>query len=195
VALARSGHRAAFESLYRRHAGFALNLAVRLQGSAQDVEDLVHDAFMRAHSGLGDLKDAGAFRSWLGSIVVRQVRNRLRRERWVRALGWVGKNQATDLDALAAPGADPEMRAQIAQAYALLATMPADLRIAWTLRYVERHRLEDVARMTECSLATTKRRIARAQRFLQQHFVSEADSPSDLDAADADFEVEASGDR
>ncbi len=28
----------AFELLYRRHAGFALNLAVRIQGSANDAE-------------------------------------------------------------------------------------------------------------------------------------------------------------
>jgi RNA polymerase sigma-70 factor (ECF subfamily) len=60
----------------------------------------------------------------------------------------------------------------LAQVYALLCTMPADDRIAWTLRYVERHRLEAVAELTACSLATAKRRIQRAQAFLSEHFVS-----------------------
>ena len=49
---------------------------------------------------------------------------------------------------------------------------PADDRIAWTLRYVERHRLESVAEHVGCSLATAKRLIARAQAFLEEHFVS-----------------------
>jgi RNA polymerase sigma-70 factor (ECF subfamily) len=59
--------------------------------------------------------------------------------------------------------------------YALLQTMPADDRIAWTLRHVERHRLEAVAELSECSLATAKRRISRAQRFLRDHFVQAFD--------------------
>src|ERR1051326_3680486 len=87
VALAACDQMAAFETLYRRHAPFALNLAVRLQGNAADVEDIVHDAFLRAHARLADLRDPSAFRAWLGSIVVRLVRSRLRRRRLMRALG------------------------------------------------------------------------------------------------------------
>src|SRR6185295_17551927 len=63
----------AFELLYRRHAGFALNLAVRIQGSANDAEDIVHDAFLKASERLSELREASAFRAWLGSIVVRLV--------------------------------------------------------------------------------------------------------------------------
>ena len=39
-------------------------------------------------------------------------------------------------------------------------------------RHVERHRLEAVAGLVGCSLATAKRRIGRAQAFLNEHFVS-----------------------
>jgi RNA polymerase sigma-70 factor (ECF subfamily) len=161
----------AFEALYRRHAATALNLAVRIQGSTSDVEDIVHDAFVRAHQRMEELREPAAFRSWLGSIVVRLVRTRLRRRRLVAMLGLVTP-EPVDLDAVAAPDADPEVRALLAQVYALLQTLPADERIAWTLRHVERHRLEAVAALTGCSLATAKRRIGRAQAFLQEHFVS-----------------------
>ena len=171
VALAREHHGVAFEALYRRHAGFALNLAVRIQGSATDVEDVVHDAFLRAQHRLGELREASSFRSWLGAIVVRLVRTRLRRGRLLGILG-LSHADPVDLDAVASNDAGPEVRAQIAQIYALLRTMPADERIAWTLRYVEKHRLEAVAELTGCSLATAKRRIQRAQRFLNDHFVA-----------------------
>jgi RNA polymerase sigma-70 factor (ECF subfamily) len=84
----------------------------------------------------------------------------------------VNTGEPVDLDAIASSSAGPEARAMLAQVYALLCTMPANDRIAWTLRYVERHRLEAVAELTNCSLATAKRRIARAQHFLSDHFVS-----------------------
>lgn len=171
VSRARGADAPAFESLYRRHAAFAFNLAVRIQGSSADVEDVVHDAFLKAQERLVDLRDSAAFRPWLGSIVVSLVRTRLRRRRLLGTLGLTSPDPV-DIDSIAAVDADPEARALLAQVYALLQTLAADDRIAWTLRYVERHRLETVAVMMDCSLATAKRRIARAQRFLNEHFVA-----------------------
>ncbi len=165
VALTRAGDRGAFEALYRRHAAFALNLAVRIQGRLGDAEDVVHDAFLRAHNLLDRLRDDAAFRGWLGSIVVSLVRTRLRRARLLGTLG-LASAEPIDLDALAADSAGPDTRALLAQVYGVLRRMPVDHRIAWTLRYVERHSLPDVASMVGCSLATAKRRILAAQSQL-----------------------------
>ncbi len=170
VSRARRHDVVAFESLYRRHAGFALNLAVRIQGTAHDAEDIVHDAFLKANERLGELREGSAFRAWLGSIVVRLVRTRLRRRRLLSSLG-LASPEPIELDAIASPNADPESRVLLAQVYSLLQTLPADERIAWTLRYVDHHRLEVVASLVDCSLATAKRRILRAQRYLTEHFV------------------------
>lgn len=189
VALVLGGDRDAFEALYRRHAPFAINLAVRLQGSRNDVEDLVHDAFLKAHQRLAQLREPAAFRSWLGSILVSLVRSRLRRARWFRGFGLgavfggaVSAQESVDLESIASTSAGPDLRAELAQVYALLRLLPADERIAWTLRSVERHRLEEVASMTDCSLATVKRRIQRAQSFLDEHFVS-AGAPDTIAAS------------
>ena len=170
VARARHNDLLAFEQLYRRHSGFALNLAVRIQGTAIDAEDIVHDAFLRVSERLSELRDGSAFRAWLGSIVVRLVRTRLRRRRLLSSLG-LASMEPIELDAIASPNADPESRVLLAQVYSLLQTLPADDRIAWTLRYVDHHRLEGVASLLDCSLATAKRRILRAQRYLTEHFV------------------------
>ena len=169
VVLGARGDVSALEQLYRRHAAFAIHLATRIEGSARDVEDIVHDAFLRAFERLGDLVDPAAFRAWLGSIVVHKVRSRMRRARLLGVLGMGKSSEPVDLDALASPAASPHARAQIAQIYALLQTLPADDRIAWILRSVEGHDLETVAQMTDCSLATVKRRISRAQHFLDGH--------------------------
>ncbi|MBL9021094.1 MAG: sigma-70 family RNA polymerase sigma factor [Myxococcales bacterium] len=172
VAVARTGDRNALEVLYRRHAAFAIQLATRIEGSARDVEDVVHDAFIKAFSRLDDLQDPAAFRSWLGSIVVFAVRSRLRRQRLMNLLGLGRGADPVELDSLTSPEASPHTRAQLAQIYALLRTLPTDERIAWTLRHVEGHELEMVAKLTDRSLATVKRRISAAQRFLESHFVA-----------------------
>src|SRR5687767_9436376 len=70
VALGCKGDTVALGILYRRHAPFAINLAARIEGSSRDIEDIVHDAFLRAFERLNDLSDRAAFRSWLGAIVV-----------------------------------------------------------------------------------------------------------------------------
>lgn len=178
VSLAVHGETGAFEALYRRYAPFAINLAVRIQGNSRDVEDIVHDAFLRAHDKLPELRDGQAFKGWLGAIVVSLIRSRLRKRRLMGAFGLISKDPI-DLDSIASESASPEARAQLAQVYALLQTLPADERVAWTLRHVERHRLEAIAELLGCSLATAKRRITRAQRFIQDHFVAafEGDAP------------------
>jgi RNA polymerase sigma-70 factor, ECF subfamily len=177
------GDNGALEVLYRRHVSFAIHLATRIEGSDRDVEDIVHDSFLKAFERLRDLTDRAAFRSWLGAIVVHAVRSRLRRTRLMNVLGIGRASEPVDLDAIASHDASPHARAQIAQIYALLRTLPTDERIAWTLRAVEGHDLETVARLTRCSLATVKRRIGRAQRFLDDHFV---DATGDAPVTDAD---------
>jgi RNA polymerase sigma factor (sigma-70 family) len=129
VASALGSEPTAFEALYRRHAEFAFNLAARIQGSSNDVEDVVHDAFIKAQERLDDLRDSAAFRPWLGSIVVRLVRTRLRRRKLLGALGLTAP-EPVDIDTIATVDADPEARALLAQVYALLQTLSADDRIA-----------------------------------------------------------------
>ena len=182
VALGCQGDARALEMLYRRHSAFAIHLAARIEGSARDVEDIAHDAFLRAFERLEDLSDRSAFKSWLGSIVVFAVRSRMRRARLMALLGMGKGAEPVDLDAIASSDASPHVRAQVAQIYALLNTLPTDERIAWILRSVEGHDLETVARMTRCSLATVKRRISRVQRFLEDHFI-DPDTDSDAEPA------------
>jgi RNA polymerase sigma-70 factor (ECF subfamily) len=63
----------------------------------------------------------------------------------------------------------PDIRAELALLDLALAPLADVDRAAWMLRYVEGYGLEDVARLCRCSLATAKRRIARAQQLVRAH--------------------------
>lgn len=63
------------DALYREHAPAALRLALLLTGDKARAEDLVQDAFLRAGSRLGVLRDPERFGAYLRKAVVNATRN------------------------------------------------------------------------------------------------------------------------
>jgi RNA polymerase sigma-70 factor (ECF subfamily) len=60
--------------------------------------------------------------------------------------------------------AGPELTETVRATYCVLERMAADDRIVFVLRYIERMELSEVAETCQVSIATVKRRIARAQK-------------------------------
>lgn len=69
---------------------------------------------------------------------------------------------------MASSEASPEERLLLARVYAALDRISVDERLAWSLRHLEGERLDEVAALCGCSLATVKRRIASAQQTLKE---------------------------
>ena len=169
VARAIEGDRWGREMLYRRHATYLLAIAARLLGNRNEGEEVVQDTFVTAFEQLATLREPAALRGWLAQIAVSQVRRRMRRGRLMRVLGLDrGADDAT-LEALAAPGTNPDQRAELALVDRALSGMNANVRIAWMLRMVEGLELAEVASACGCSLATAKRRIAAADAVVRMH--------------------------
>jgi RNA polymerase sigma-70 factor (ECF subfamily) len=169
VSRARAGDRWAEEALFRRHFGAVVGTVARLLGDPHEAEDVVQDTFAAALAELGDLREPGAFRGWLLQIAVRKVHRRFRRRKLLRVLGLDAGEPEGGLAELAADGLSPEQRAELVLLDRALGALAASDRVAWTLRYVEGMRLEDVALGCGCSLATAKRRIAAADRIVRAH--------------------------
>jgi RNA polymerase sigma-70 factor (ECF subfamily) len=172
VRRALEGDRAAESLLYRRFAGGVLITALRLLRSHPAAEDVVQDSFVIGFARLAQLKTPSQFRAWLLSIVVSQARKRLRRE---RLLQWVGLDAVADapLHQQALGSASVEARGELAVLDALLKQLPVAHRLAWTLRYVEGEKLDDVAAVMGKSLATTKRYLQAAELRISAHVAME----------------------
>lgn len=164
------------DALFGRHVRPVLRRLTRLVGDGEEAADLTQDALASAYAALHRLRDPGAFGPWLMQIAVRRAHDALRKRRLLRLLGLYQPHDAGALAELAVEGASAEQRAELALLDRTLATLaPAD-RIAWTLRFVEGEQLEEVARLTRCSLATAKRRIKRAQERIQAHVALEGEA-------------------
>ena len=64
---------------------------------------------------------------------------------------------------------------QVLELYTLLDTFPADERLCWSLRYIERFTLEEVALSAKLSLATVKRKVALAQGKVESRLGDDAE--------------------
>jgi RNA polymerase sigma-70 factor (ECF subfamily) len=166
---ARRGDRWAEEALYRRHVGYIAGMVARLLGGAVEAEDVVQDTFALGLDRLRTLRDPAAVRAWLAQIAVSQVRRRLRRTKLLTRLGLHPSLDHLQLESLAVEEADADTRAELASLGEALARLPTDDRLAWMLRHVEGQPLKDVARLSRCSLATAKRRIAAASQELRRY--------------------------
>jgi RNA polymerase sigma-70 factor (ECF subfamily) len=65
-------------------------------------------------------------------------------------------------------GSNPLDRLLLGKVYRVLDGMAVDDRVAFVLHNIEGETLEAVARICRCSLATTKRRVARAQQAIDR---------------------------
>ena len=169
VRRARQGDRWAEEALYHRHVRSVTRIVLRLLARSGEAEDVVQDAFICALEDLDKLRDGEAFGGWLLRIAVRQVHRRFRRRRLLRALGLDRGGDDVTLAEHMDPRAGPDVHAGLAEIGRLLDTLPARSRSAWMLRHVEGQELRDVARACDCSLATAKRLLTRAEIVISAH--------------------------
>jgi RNA polymerase sigma-70 factor (ECF subfamily) len=151
-----------FEQAYAQHAGYVAGLAGRILGRNDEVPDVVQEVFLIAHRRLSDVRQAGALRTWLGRITVREASRRLR---W-RRLRYFLQPAPLEVD-LVADEAAAELRPLVALLYVALDRLPARERSAWVLRNLLDEPLDQVAELCGCSLATAKRWIAAADAALK----------------------------
>lgn len=151
------------EACFERWAPYVGAVGLKLLGTHEGLDDLVQDVFLAAVRGLRGLRDPAAVKGWLSTVTVRLAQKRLRRER----LKSFFIRRAGDED-VADASATPEQRVLLAQIYAVLKKQAVEDQVAWTLRHLEGERLEQVALLTGVSLATTKRRIKRANDAIRE---------------------------
>jgi RNA polymerase sigma-70 factor (ECF subfamily) len=165
AAVARPGNGMDLETAFRQYASYVATIAYRVLGTRDELEDVVQDVFVSAHKTLRALRDVESISSWLATVTVRVCRRRLRSRRLRQWLLLADRPEALDSSD---PAASPETKAVLSAIFDALERVPLDARIAWTLRFLQGERLEQVAELSGCSLAAVKRRLAKAQAVLDK---------------------------
>ena len=161
---AQQGDRAAFETLYRAHAGRVYALCLRHTSDAAQAEERTQDAFVRAWERLATYRGESAFSSWLYRLTVNEVLlgRRAERRREQRVL------TTDDPAALERPrGADPASGRALDLERAV-AALPPGAREVFVLHDVEGYRHEEIAALAGIAVGTSKAQLFRARRLLRE---------------------------
>jgi RNA polymerase sigma-70 factor, ECF subfamily len=159
VAAMRSGRADAAAALYDRHVRAIHALVFRLMGPDPELDDAVHDVFVRALESLPRLQNPAALRSWLFGIAVRAVAIRFQRRKRQKWLRFMAPEELPEQAVVL----DTELGEALRDVYAILNGMDPDERIALVLHRVEGLPLEEAANVADTSLATFRRRLARGE--------------------------------
>ncbi|WP_462115324.1 RNA polymerase sigma factor [Lysobacter xanthus] len=164
VALAAGGNVAAFESLYRRHAGRVHGAIVRLVGGhGARAEDLTQETFVRAWQCLRDFRNESAFGTWLHRLAVNTALMDLRSRR-VRGHD-EGDDDGLDIVGLQDSAGDrTALRMDLERA---VATLPPRARAVLVLYDIEGWRHEDIAAELGMAVGSSKAQLHRARGLLR----------------------------
>lgn len=162
-----AGRRARFERALLPHLDAAYNLARWLTGNAEDAQDVVQDAFLRALTFFDGFHGEDG-RGWLLTIVRNTCYDWLRKNRKLAEV--MGAEEEVEL----APDRMPDPEAlQLRHADQRLVRegiekLPAEYREALVLRELEGMSYKQIARVTGAPIGTVMSRLARARHRLEQ---------------------------
>lgn len=179
VAAHRSGDATAFAEIVRTHYPTLLACARRRLSNAEDAEDAVQEAFLRAYRRLGMFGSGGDWRlgAWLNTILSNVCADMLARRRPVATLDeWSVHAHADDRPDSAELVSDPVALRAVVEA---IAALPASQRSAFVLRMVNDLPYEEVAGQLGITEDNARTRVRRARSALQR-FLSTSDAVSGM---------------
>jgi RNA polymerase sigma-70 factor, ECF subfamily len=156
---------AAYEELYRLHAGRVYNMACRFTGSHAEGEDLLQDIFVLIFRKLASFKGDSALGTWIYRVATNYCLDHVRsREARTR--------QVTDsLDEMVTPpstSARP-LRAERIDLERAIARLPTGYRAAFVLHDVEGFEHHEVASMLGIAEGTSKSQVHKARLKIREY--------------------------
>lgn len=169
AALARRaglGDAAAFAELFARHFAATFRYARHmLDGDEAVAEDAAQEAWVKAWRHLPEFRGDARFRTWLFTIVSREVLDHRRRRRPVLVDEHVLEARLGE-----EPGGDPERRVvdrELWESLELaLSELPWRQRACWLLREVEDVSYDEIARILDTTPTVVRGQLHRARRAL-----------------------------
>jgi RNA polymerase sigma-70 factor, ECF subfamily len=174
VARITAGDSALFEILMRRHNQRVYRAVRAVLGSADDIEDVMQQAYLNAYQHLAQFAGEARFATWLTRIAVNEALGRRRKRN--RFFGEGENDVAISLIESTAP--DPEEQASTSELRDVMerevAALPDLLRVVVMMRDVEGLNTAETADCLGLSEDVVKTRLHRARAILRENLYQRA---------------------
>ncbi len=176
----RAGDTGAFSQLVGRYERRVQQLALSFVRNEHDAQELVQDAFLRVHLGLGGFRGTSSFYTWLYRIVVNLAVDAKRRP-YRQRVGWESIAECADdsrsFELPRISNSDPHeamSRSELDQRLtAALTQLPPYHRAVIVMREVDGMSYQEMAENLHISKGTVMSRLFHARRRLQHTLASE----------------------
>jgi len=159
---ARDGSQNAFRALVEQHIRDAYRLALGFVQDHDKAEDVVQEAFIRAHASLRSFRGEARFKTWLSRIVMNIALSHMRRDR--RRLEWEGPLAASEALANPGPALADDTRDHLERA---LHELPTLQRAVVILRHIDGLSTREVSAILKCSEGTVKTHLFRGLKKMR----------------------------
>ena len=161
----RSGKRASFSELVKRHQRGMLRLSMRFMKDLDVAQDVVQDAFIKSYEKLNMFEGRASFKSWLYQITVNTARNKLRENRY-------DFSDIEDVQLSVAPIAERKLiHAAVTDIIQLeVDRLPFKQKTALVLRVYEDLSFAEIAEIMQCPYDTAKANYRHALLKLKEIF-------------------------
>lgn len=161
----QKGDRRAFETLVERYQKPLYNGALKLVRNAEDAEDIVQTAFVKAFSSLDSYDNRYKFFSWIYRIMTNEALNHLdRRGRYTQLNPATPSNSKT-------PDAEYQQRELSTAVQEAMMDLSIDSRVVIVLRHYAELTYREMSFVLEVPLKTVKSRLFSARRRLGELLV------------------------
>ncbi|MBZ5670402.1 MAG: sigma-70 family RNA polymerase sigma factor [Acidobacteriia bacterium] len=175
VSEAKAGNYAAFEELVNRYEKKIYRLGMNITGNAEDAEDVLQEAFLKAFAHLPEFREDSRFYTWIVRIAVNEALMKLRKRRTSREVP-IADSQDENGEVVVREFADwkpnPEQeyaRAELEQILqGAVRALPPGFRTVFYLRDVEGLSTGETAQLLDLSVGAVKARLFRARLRLRE---------------------------
>ncbi|MFW5876655.1 MAG: sigma-70 family RNA polymerase sigma factor [Myxococcota bacterium] len=178
----KSAARREFEREALEHLDVMYATALRLTRSANDAEDLVQDALLRAYRFWERFEAGTNLKAWLLKILTNTFINRYRRAKRERDLvegshaesAGEGMMSRSAMRSLTHPGDAAQRRLLAREIETALGKLPEDYRMMVVLADVEELSYREIAEVIGCPIGTVMSRLHRARKLMQELLLGQA---------------------
>jgi RNA polymerase sigma-70 factor (ECF subfamily) len=169
IARAQRGDEAAFQALFEAHKFRVYSLCLRMTGNSADAEDLTQETFLRVFRRISTFRGASAFSTWLHRLTINEVLIFLRKKRLPVVPLVEVDNSHDDPVALEYPDVDRRLMGTLGRIDLnhAIAGLPQVLQSAVVLFEMEGYKHQEIARMMNCSVGSSKSNLHRARGKLR----------------------------
>jgi len=170
----REGDEQAFKSLVTNYQDLVFNTALGIVQNSEDAEDVAQEVFIQVYRSIDQFKGDARLSTWIYRITTTKaldhLRSRKRKKRFAFITSLFGANDELVHEPVdfQHPGVTLDRKEQAALLFQMIAQLPENQKVAFTLHKTEELSYQEIADVMQLSVSAVESLLFRARQNLRK---------------------------